>query len=191
MNDKQIQKLMKKVAKPFEERHKKEEEAAAIRRQEYEKNLSEIQQTIKNIETKYPKRGNCCCLWNNNVYVVKDDKIKIINDNLNVQQLKIAFELIEKQNDREYYMLDEQTVAESKRLLDWVAENYAQIKISSRAASNAKEARDRLVNMSILGSIHERFQREFPDKSMLHLIEAIKTMDAIIQNTFNNKFTTA
>jgi hypothetical protein len=186
MNDKQIKKLMKKVSKPFEEKRKKQEAEKAIKRKEHEKNLSEIRQTIENFEIKYPNRGNCCCLWNNNIYVVKDNKIMIINSR--IDQLKIAFELIEKQNDREYYMLDEHTYTELKKLLDWVAENYAQIKIAVASANSKTEAKNKLLNMSILGSIFEKFQKEFPDKSMMHLIDAIKTMDSIMQRTLYSNF---
>jgi len=187
MNSQQIQKLMKKVAKPFDEKKKQEEAAAAIKRQEHEKNLIEMQQTITRIEEQYPNRGNCCCLWKNNIYAIKHKKLKIMN--VNIGQVKEVFKLIEKQNDSEFYMQDEQTVTESKRMMDWTAKHYAQIKISSSIINNsATKDKDKLINMAMLGSLHEEFNKEFPGSTSAHFITAVRVMDSVMQNLDEQDF---
>jgi hypothetical protein len=174
-NSSQINKIMKKAGKKVDEVFRKNEEDELNKKREYIKNLVEIQKKIEVIEFKNPNRGASCCLWNNNVYAVKNNKTVPIH--ISISDLQISMELIETTKDKKYFLMYENEYKESKRIMDWISEKYAYIKIAINTINKNDSSKNSLTQMLILGGIYESFQKEFPDKNIMYLIEGIKSID--------------
>jgi len=169
---------MKKEGKKVEERiQKNEQERKALQL----KNFIEIRYNIQQIEKEFPNRGACVCIWDNIGYAVKNNMT--IPVPLPAHEVKSIMEYIKTIENKSYYIFNENLYKEHKKLLDWLAEHYANIKIALVAQTNNQcTAKDRLYNLFSLGNIWVEFQKEFPGKDIFYLKEGIAAYDEMLRN---------
>lgn len=180
LNNKQIQKIMKKAAVKVEEKFKKIEEEEALKKKEHIHHLITIRETIKTIERKHPNRGRCCCIWGGTVYHVDTKTNRTVPTMLPPENTKRVLECVVSHPDKKYYMFTEASYKEQKDTMDWMEAHYAEIKIAVHHANKGNPS-EVMSNTLYLGSIFEDFQQKFPDKSILDFLQLVKVIDTLLQ----------
>lgn len=163
LNHAQIEKLKKKVAKEVSVKIK-------VREDEEAKRKEAILNQILLIQKENPGRHSCICVYQGCIWYADKERLKLLPVQINLKD----FDLVEKMGDQSYYLLNPVVSKEHDEIMDWLKENYATIKINAKAKN--------LVSMLTLGTVAEDFQKKFPTKSMLDLIEYVKAMDSLIQD---------
>lgn len=163
MNNAQIKKLQNKVAQKLKTK------------QDLDSN--NVVKIIVDIEKRNPNRGKCACLYKNSFYKVKNGKLVLIDCvDSNFIRDNDEYELIEANGDRKYYLQTIEAINKYKKIIDWMAKNFALIKIAESMAKS-DEAGKRLEGMHLLGSVSIDFSENFPDKSLYDLKNLIVSFE--------------
>lgn len=176
MNISQINKIRKRAEREVAARREKEEKKEQAHK-------DEIQKTIIEYESQYPKRGKCLCFWKGSTYLIDDIEKQVrIDPIIGSKELQTLFEKVGTTNGKTYYMLTGAAVEKQQEFMKWVSDKYGIIKMACVSIEKENSpAGDKLKNMYMLGAVREELRQKFPDRSMLDLIEAVKVLDRLIQ----------
>jgi hypothetical protein len=163
LNLAQIEKLKKKVAKEVDIKIKNREYGEAKRKEA-------IRNQILLIQKDNPGKHFCICVDQGCIWYADKERLKLLPVQINLKD----FDLVETVGDLSYYLPNPVVSKEHDEVIGWLKENYAVIKINAKAKN--------LVSMLTLGSVAEDFQKKFPTKTLLNLIEYVKAMDSLIMN---------
>jgi hypothetical protein len=180
VNTAQIKKLQKKVGKKVDKEISKRRETEEKRRKDH---MIKMRENIIRYEKKYPTRGKCLCIWDGQTYLRDEKTNKVVAEprfGVNKEMPK-EFECVHTEKGKSYYMLTDYMVADHKKFMEWVANNYGIIKMAQVSMEKEEiSAGDKLRNMFMLGKAGQEMAEKFPNKSIFDLREAVKYLDRTI-----------
>lgn len=180
LNTNQIKKIQKKVGKKVD---KKIEEREREEREERVRNFKFIRKVILGIQNKNPDSGPCLCVWKGRVFGLNPNTNRVEPARgVTEDALSYQTELMEIKGDKKFFMSSKEEYQETLKVMDWMSEHYADIRLAVANMNDPSKGFSKLVNSYSLGIIFEKFQKEFPLKTMADFIEAIKVMDNLIKS---------
>lgn len=183
MTLREINNLKKKASDSIKEKEK----------QNFLKNILPHLKLIKNtlfyLECQYSNRGKCLCIWDGEVYYLKDGKAipykEFTIEYIHKSEKDGYFECIKKYNDgKEYYFLNKNFYINEKLIHEWIQKNYLTLKVMVTNIHSKKE--NDLSDFSILGTLAADFSNKFPNKNIEDLINYYKIYDKFVINNILN-----
>lgn len=213
LNQKQIEKLQKRVAIKVNEKFEKErvepdrifieiENKLKEKKKEYFFNnilphLKQIKRGILNYEKKYTDRGPCLCIWSGKVYHLDGDRAVPVDKKIGLTEETIissldSFDQLGSDGDKKYFMLKKSEYEMEMTIKDWFIENFPHLKFAfvkvkqCQESSQYSDAHDHLSNLHLIGSLSQDFTKKFPSKNHLDFIKYYKDYNDIFMKSIND-----
>ena len=178
LNDAQIRKLQNKVGKKVDANIKAKEEKA---KQIDLANMIEMRKNIQRLQNANSDRGACSAFWKGSFYILNPKTNKVEFSPISIKET-IMFDKPEHINGKKYYFMKKEIYDLQNKALTFISEHFAEIKIAS---INVKNKENPLKNALMLGSVFEKFQKEFPNHSMMDFIGLYRQFEAFIIQSLN------
>lgn len=210
-NMNQMKKLQKEVAKDVdvvmkkrdEELKKKIKEERALRAI----NFVGMRDTFSKLKEKYPGRGEPMCLWNGAYYSVGPDGFVKFVDITNggafsEEQVLASFERFGAEEvgtyDKVYYLMKKEIFDRTKKIMDFVKENYVVIRaaqvsysrftnrVDEGGSSESGNGLEKVSDLMVIGQKFQELEKIVPGVSMNAFVEAInivgrQIVDALVR----------
>jgi hypothetical protein len=144
------------------------------------------------------------CVWKGTPYVLSGDGFvrpinEIFEQELSINDLLVNFEIVyDEQKGKKYYLMKKEIFDRTKKIMDFVKENYVAIRaaqvsysrftdrVDEGGSSESGNGLEKLSNLMVIGQKFQEMEKIVPGVSMNEFVEAInivgrQIVDALVR----------